>query len=370
MAFHPQFSPLSFEQANPLITGLMQGQQFGQQMQQFPLEQQYRQLINAIKGVEAEYAPAMAKEGLTKAQQENIWNPKLWQSQIGLQGAQASRMNTMTPLEAQELKLKNQYYPQETQANIDYKKAMAQFGGGGVGAKEEYLFQNLVSKDNPHLSPEQVYEASNALRQGKTTLADGTPLNPLSPAAMDSLNRLTKYGTTGTLITQGVQASQAEAEMPILKKYIDEGIAPYGTTIFNNSPQQIKDALNVKDHDAQERLGKYMASQQLLYDRAALSLKINALPAGVTIADEIKKLSYASVNEKYPTLSSEARKIASDIVAKAMEESLRARRSISTGAASVRNTNKESASEFDKNSKGTKANPIKLVIKNGKLVEE
>ena len=82
---HPQFNPLSFDQANPLIAGLMQGQKFGQSMQRFPLEQEQMQLINAIKQIEAQYAPAMAKEGLTKAQQENQWypqrslNPKIFQ---------------------------------------------------------------------------------------------------------------------------------------------------------------------------------------------------------------------------------------------------------------------------------------------------
>jgi hypothetical protein len=356
MAMHPQFSPLSFEQANPLLAGLMQGQKFGQSMQRFPLEQEQMKLINAIKQVEAQYAPEMAKGNLLKLNQENQYNPRLWESQIGYQGAQTNRMNTMTPLEAKELDLKNQNYNDLIKAQIENYRALSNQRNSGVtglgtGGKEELMFQQYVGRDNPQLGndPNKIYEASNVLRQGGTHLQDGTPLNPLSPAAKSTLDRLVKSGTTTTLVTQGVQAAQAEAELPVFKKAIDEGIEPYGTTIFNTSPQQIKDAINVKDHTAQARLGKYLAAQQLLYDRAALTLKVNALPPGVNIANEIRNLSYASVNEKFPRMSSEARKIASDIVFSVLKDALEARRSVDTGAASLQNINKNISKNLEKN---------------------
>lgn len=41
------------------------------------------------KGLQAAYTKPNLEQALLKAKQENIWNPKLWQSQIGLQGAEA-----------------------------------------------------------------------------------------------------------------------------------------------------------------------------------------------------------------------------------------------------------------------------------------
>lgn len=40
-------------------------------------------------GIQSRYAQPMAEQGLVKAVQENQWNPKIWQSEIGLRGAQA-----------------------------------------------------------------------------------------------------------------------------------------------------------------------------------------------------------------------------------------------------------------------------------------
>ena len=48
---------------------------------------------------------------------DRYYGPNI-ESEINLRGAQTNKLNTMTPLEAEQLKLANQFYPQVTQANI------------------------------------------------------------------------------------------------------------------------------------------------------------------------------------------------------------------------------------------------------------
>jgi hypothetical protein len=267
---------------------------------------------------------------------------------------------------------KMQSDPRLLEADIEAKRALSKqremslSGGiGGVGQKEEMFFQSLVAKDNPQLGndPTKVYEASNVLRQGGTMLSDGTPLNPLSHASRASFDRITRGTTTSPLITQGVVAKQAESEMKVADKYIREGVSPYGTTIFGISPKQMEDVARPNDHAAQVRLGKYLASQQLLYDRAALTLRINSLPAGVKIADEIKNLSYQTINDKFPWMTDTARKVAAETTAKALSEMLEARKKIPIGASHQAQVKNEDTSH-------EKVKPtISWKVVNGELVQ-
>ncbi len=114
------------------------------------------------------------------------------------------------PFEIDELKAKIR----GEDALADWRKKGGGLGVGGLGAggREEMLFQSLVGKDNPQLkTPEQIYEASNVLRSGGNQLSDGTPLNSLSPASMDSFNRLTKYGNTNQGLNQQRFAATVDA---------------------------------------------------------------------------------------------------------------------------------------------------------------
>jgi hypothetical protein len=77
MAFHPQFNPLSFDQANPLIAGLLKGQQFGQSMQQFPLKQE-------ILKTKAQYAPLTAQaDAASKLAYANLMGPQFLAKLMG-----------------------------------------------------------------------------------------------------------------------------------------------------------------------------------------------------------------------------------------------------------------------------------------------
>ena len=346
----------------------------------------YENLINQAK---AQYAQPMAAAELSKAQAEpdyiraqTVYQKALSEgvpSEIALRIAQTNSMNKGLP---SEISLRNAqaeetqqntakqkallpYVGQTAQADIEEKKAMANYylqGGGRVGtanAAENTLEQSILA-DNPNVTdPNKKRELINTVLSGGTQLSDGTPINTMSPITRNKYDAAAKARTTAQAINQNLQANQAEAELPIYKRYIDEGVKPYGTTVFNKSPLQVKDALDVHNPEAQQRLGKYLAAQQLQYDRAALMLKINALPPGQKIATKIATLASQTIDAKYPTLSNEARQVASDTVAKALEEGLKARNEYGISIS------KSLAPE-----KSSSAITTKWVRKNGQLVRE
>lgn len=85
----PDFQRISFNEANPALVGAERGQALMQNFMQFPQDLQSKILANQIAAVQAQYAKPMAEGNLTKLNQENQWNPKIWGSEIGLRGAQA-----------------------------------------------------------------------------------------------------------------------------------------------------------------------------------------------------------------------------------------------------------------------------------------
>ena len=229
----------------------------------------------------------------------------------------------MTPLEIIKAQLENQWFPKEKQADIDYKKMGG--GRGSTGSRDEMFYQASVAQDNPQLKdPAKLREAIDVVASGGNKLSDGTPLN-VSLATQRAYDRAYLSTTTRPLVTQGVRANAAQAEMPVLDKYINQGRSPYGTTVFGKSPQQIKDTLDLKNKDAQNRLGDYIASDVLSFDKAALQTRIAGTESGVTIIDEVMKKAKQTIDARYPMLSDSARKRALETVNKALTEALQAR---------------------------------------------
>ncbi|MDD5211395.1 MAG: hypothetical protein PHV62_03205 [Sulfuricurvum sp.] len=108
----PDFQRISYDEANPLFKGIQQGMSIGQSAAMFPQDLQAKMLANQIAQVQAKYAEPMAAQGLTKAMQENQWNPKIWQSEIGLRGAEAGKLGKET-----------QWYDKEAAARIGLQQA-------------------------------------------------------------------------------------------------------------------------------------------------------------------------------------------------------------------------------------------------------
>jgi hypothetical protein len=193
-----QFRPISFDEANPMLKGIRTGQQiFGTGLE------------NLLKGIQAQYAPQMTEaelaqklaQGRLTGEQAKWFGPTA-QSEIGLRGAQTNRLNTMTPLEAEELKLKNQFYPQMTEAQIQNFKALAdqrQMGGRpGAGVQEVNAFKKQIQMDNPNWDESMVNQAANAYMTGDNSI-NGQQLPQLSGMAKAFQSQIYKRNSTSQI---------------------------------------------------------------------------------------------------------------------------------------------------------------------------
>lgn len=116
-----------------LMSALRSGQQFGQSQQMFPQQLQNAKLANMIKQVQANYAEPNAQAALKTAQQHNQYDPRIWESQIGLQGAQAGKANKET-----------QWYDREANARVKEAEALA--GLHGEQARQAALLNDEYRK--------------------------------------------------------------------------------------------------------------------------------------------------------------------------------------------------------------------------------
>lgn len=298
-----------------------------------------RNAITEGQNIANQYAPDRLQLANAFAQMRNQFYVPNIQSEINSRNALTNKTTTMTPLEAEQLRLKNEWYPKSEQASINWKNS----GGssGGVGQKELSGFQNQLSKDHPEWSPEELNQAANAYLSGDETLPDGSPLPPLGGNAGAIADQIAKRRTTAPLVTQGVKANQAEAELAVLSNYANKGLAPYGTTYFNKSPEQILDTFK-SDSASQKRLGKFIASQALQFEIAQNRIKLANGQPGVTSTQELMDLSRQTINSKYPRLSAAAREEATRYMDEALREGLKARQSVKIGAFAANGSKKES----------------------------
>lgn len=298
-----------------------------------------RNALTAGQNIQNQYAPDKLRLANTLAALHNQYYGANAQSEIDNRNALTNKYNTLTPLEAKELELKNQYYPQITESNINAKKARSDFlnsggSGGSVGLKDLRGLANQLSKDHPDWDQEKINQAANAYLTGDSNLGDGSVLPPLGGQAQSLINGIAKRKTTAALITSGVRANQADAELEVLNKYANEGLKPYGTTYFNKSPQQVLDTFK-SDSASQKRLGKFIASQALQFEIAQNRIKLANGQPGVGSTQELVDLSRQTIKSKYPRLTQQAREEATRYIDEALKEGLKARQSVDIGASSL-----------------------------------
>jgi|ERR1700689_1232459 len=280
--------------------------------------------------------------------ENRYYGPKS-EADIAQTQAQTNKLNTMTPLEAAYQQLVNKNYVKDLESQIESRKSLANYrenggyrGLGTAGTREQQFYESLVAKDNPDLPPEKIYEASNALANGLTTLQDGTPIN-ISPASRASLDRIMKGSSTSALITQGVKANQADAELRVLNEYANRGLKPYSDTVMGYSPQQVLDTFKT-DNESQKKLGKFIASQALQYEAAQNRIRLAQGQPGVTSTEELMKLSGQLINTKYPKLSGIARREATRFMDEALEKGLQARNAIGISPSLINKKSSHSSS--------------------------
>jgi len=106
----PDFGRISFEEANPFLKGLGTGQQLMQNFMKFPQELQKAILENQL------------------SQQKYQWNPKIWQSEIGLRNSQApyyGALTESTKLGSEKSRKLMPYVTQQAEQALQLQKAQA-----------------------------------------------------------------------------------------------------------------------------------------------------------------------------------------------------------------------------------------------------
>lgn len=171
----PDFQRISFDEANPWLVGAERGQKFAQSAIQFPLDMKSKMLANQIAEVQAQYAEPMAKQELTAKEQANQWNPKIWQSEIGLRGAQAQH----NVAQAGYLGKQTQWYDQEAKAKMQLQQAQAQEAQANA-AKAAFLQKALQEKFSGAYQTQG--EAPPARTTGEPTEAGGVSTQNARPS--------------------------------------------------------------------------------------------------------------------------------------------------------------------------------------------
>lgn len=192
----------------------------------------YKNAMTQGQNINNQYLPQKNQlANANQALQNQYYGPNI-QSEMAQRNAQTNNMNTMTPLQAQQLQMQNQYYPQTQQANIAAQKAMANYrnmGGGygmGAGQKDILGFQKQIQMDNPDFTPDQVNQAASAYINGDDQLPDGTKLPELSGIGKSYVDQIIKRGTTAQglnqqrfAVTTDAILNQGKPLLPSVTKY-------------------------------------------------------------------------------------------------------------------------------------------------------
>lgn len=233
------FQPLTFQQANPWMSGANAGLDlFGKGMQTAYLPKQLEQqaknaeMVNALKQIELKYAPEMtqAELGYKQAQtpylqqqtrqlsMSNDFYPRVAESGLAAQAASTNEVNTMLPLRAQQLSQQNQFYPEVTRSQIGAQNAMANWrnmggAGMGVGQKEILGFQRQLMNEHPDWNDQQIDQAASAYLDNKNTLPDGTTLPELSGTGKTMAAQILKRNSPAAIQTQAASLANTANEL-------------------------------------------------------------------------------------------------------------------------------------------------------------
>ena len=291
---------------------------------------------------EARTMPKKLAEELLAAQLQNKINqPKAdYAKQITLADLANTQANTgLTNQNSYKQQILNKYLPEREPAEIGEIKARGKYyenGGstGGVGQKDYQSYVQGVIKDNPDLTPEQHQEAIDVIAKGGAKLKDGTPLNPMSFGTQNAFDRAVKSTTTANQLNTLNSANQAESELDVFTNLANKMRAPYSTTIFGKSPQQIADSFK-NDDASQTQLGKLIAANALEFDIAQARNRVAMGAPGITSTNQMMDEAKQHIALYGPRLSGKAREVANEELNKALKEGLNARNKAGFGAGNL-----------------------------------
>jgi hypothetical protein len=296
----------------------------------------YRNALTQGQNIENQYSPDRLRLANAISEIKRQYEAQNQQATINSLNATTNKINTMTPLEAKELTIKNKLLPQTLQADINYKNMGG--GRGSTGSKDALNYQYQVGLDNPQLSDDQIREAANVYANGGDTLSDGTKLNPQSPLTKQAYDRAYKSTTSAKLVTAGVQANQADAELTALNNHVAPVIKDVGTTYFNRSPDQILASLG-SDSASQKKVGRIIGARSLQYAIAQLRNRIDMGEPGINATKELMDNSGQLIDVVAPRLTGEARQAAQDFINEGVRKALEARNKYGVGASGASGKN-------------------------------
>jgi hypothetical protein len=287
------------------------------------------------------------------------------EAQTGAIPSEVSLRNSETNFNNNPLRL------DKLRAEIESEKELAnqrKFGlgdGAGAGLHEIGGIIRQVVMDNPGIDINKANQITSAYLSGSDTLPNGEKVPAASGITQSLLDQNFKRGTTGPLVTKGVQANQAHTEIKVLSDYAQKGLAPYGDTVLNMSPKQIVDSFK-SDTKSQTQLGRLIAAKQLQYEIAQNEIKLANGEPGINATNELMALGSNNIKTMYPKLSYQARKEANRYFIEALDAGLLARNKLGIRATSaVGKQTPSGSSEQTANS----SQPITFIRdKDGKIV--
>lgn len=223
----------------------------------------YRNALMQGKNIENQYLPQKLQLANAMQEMQNKYYAPNIQSEISERNALTNKYNMMTPLEAQELKLKNQFYPQVTQAQIGAQNALSNIrslGGAqmGVGQKEILGLQRQLQIDHPEWNANQANQAASAYLSGDQSLPTGEALPPLSGLGQTFIAQIQKRNSTAAVQNQAANMDVLASDVndiditPAMKFAGLKGKADYAKysldmAMGRSVPQEFRDYVSFKN---------------------------------------------------------------------------------------------------------------------------
>lgn len=345
----PNFQRISFQEANPFLSGLISGQQIGQNFLNFPLSYKNQQLNNQILASKAKYASPMEAARLAYQQaatpnleaqtaltnKEVDWSDPKMRSLLALQAAQSSNLNSETQRKQWELQHPGYMGGNESktiQALMDMgiiNNDNLQNGGNkknnGLNSDQSNSSYAPFNTGNSMVDAILNQPFSKIAYQNKMTQAFNWAHSPLdvknyqvaqlAGAGIDpseAVQQLTSGKTVSEILNdKGFDPSNppspdflptkgniqqlnsrksAMAAVNQLGSYVREGLGPYSQTIMNYSPSQIADSLSGMNRDQQV---KFLAARGIVPELT--TMRLSAAGGKVTV-HAIEAMQDASLN--------------------------------------------------------------------------
>lgn len=189
----PNFPILTPEQANPFNAALKQA------------FQTYHQ------GLQSAFEKPTLEQALLKAQQENEWNPKIWESQINQRNAQTGLLGQQSKYYGQNIQSEMASRNVETELNKLKLKYPGLGQGGIVG---ELAYANLI-QDNPEVANRlsKINEQQNPSIQ-QNQVASPAPSNELNIPGYGGMSAVPNNALVQSMIPVIARNNQMQQKLP------------------------------------------------------------------------------------------------------------------------------------------------------------